>query len=46
MGTNEKPLKAVIESMLEAYQLKAKINEVRIINEWANAVGPMISQKN
>eukprot|EP01036_Dinobryon_divergens_P040644 gene40644-53757_t len=31
--------------MLEAYQLKAKINEVRIINEWANAVGPMISQK-
>lgn len=45
MGTNEKPLKAVIESMLEAYQLKAKINEVRIINEWANAVGPMISQK-
>jgi predicted nucleic acid-binding Zn ribbon protein len=44
MQSNEKPLKAVIESMLEAYQLKAKINEVRIINEWEKAVGPIVSQ--
>jgi hypothetical protein len=44
MISNEKPLKAVIESMLEAYQLKAKINEVRIINEWEKAVGPIVSQ--
>lgn len=43
--SNERPLKQVIESMLDAYKLKTGINEVRIINEWENAVGKLISQK-
>lgn len=30
--------------MLEAYQLKSHINEVKVINEWENAVGPMIAK--
>ncbi|HYG16573.1 MAG TPA: DUF721 domain-containing protein [Bacteroidia bacterium] len=41
---NEKPLKKVIENMLEIYQLKGKINEVRIVNAWATAVGPMVNR--
>ena len=45
MNNNEKPLKEVIDSMLEAYKLKGKVNEVRIINEWENAVGSLIAQK-
>lgn len=43
--SNEKPLKEVIESMLEAYKLKSGVNEVRIMNEWENAVGKLIAQK-
>jgi hypothetical protein len=43
--SNEKPLKQVIDSMLDAYKLKNGVNEVRIINEWENAVGSLISQK-
>lgn len=43
--SNERPLKQVIDSMLDAYKLKSGINEVRIINEWENAVGSLISQK-
>lgn len=45
MSNNEKPLKEVIDSMLEIYKLKSKVNEVRIINEWENAVGSLIAQK-
>ncbi len=45
MNNNEKPLKEVIDSMLDAYKLKGKVNEVRIINEWENAVGSLIAQK-
>lgn len=44
MITNERPLKKVIDDMLEAYQLKSKINEVKIVNEWQNAVGEMIAK--
>lgn len=44
-NSNEKPLKQVIDSMLDAYKLKTGVNEVRIINEWENAVGTLISQK-
>ncbi len=44
-NNNEKPLKQVIDSMLDAYKLKSGVNEVRIINEWENAVGKLISQK-
>lgn len=43
--SNERPLKQVIDSMLDAYKLKSGVNEVRIINEWENAVGTLISQK-
>lgn len=43
--TNEKPLKQVIDSMLDAYKLKNGVNEVRIVNEWEKAVGSLISQK-
>ncbi len=43
--SNEKPLNEVINSMLDAYKLKNGVNEVRIINEWENAVGSLISQK-
>lgn len=45
MNNNEKPLKQVIDNMLNHYQLKTGINEVRIINEWENAVGSLIAQK-
>lgn len=45
MNNNEKPLKEVIDSMLDAYKLKSGLNEARIINEWENAVGSLISQK-
>lgn len=45
INSNEKPLKQVIDSMLDAYKLKNGVNEVRIINEWENAVGSLISQK-
>jgi hypothetical protein len=44
-NNNEKPLKQVIDSMLDAYKLKSGVNEVRVINEWENAVGKLISQK-
>ncbi len=45
INTNEKPLKQVIDSMLDVYKLKNGVNEVRIVNEWENAVGSHISQK-
>jgi hypothetical protein len=42
--TNEQPLKALIEEMLETYHLSDKLNEVNIIQSWNRILGKVIAQ--
>ncbi|MEI6123313.1 MAG: DUF721 domain-containing protein [Bacteroidota bacterium] len=41
---DEKPLKRVIQEFVEAYKLKNKLNQVRLIESWGVVVGKMIAQ--
>jgi len=42
--SNEQPLKAVIETMLESYKLSDKLNEVDIIQSWNKIMGNVIAK--
>lgn len=41
--TNEQPVKDVINKLLEAYKLKGKLSEVRLINSWEKVMGKVIA---
>jgi predicted nucleic acid-binding Zn ribbon protein len=41
---NEYTLKQVIEELLNAYRLKGKINESRLIQSWEKVCGALISR--
>ncbi len=43
-GSNEKPLKNLINSVLESQGLKDKMYEAKLIDEWEDIVGPMIAK--
>ncbi|MBI1223544.1 MAG: DUF721 domain-containing protein [Bacteroidetes bacterium] len=40
-----KPLGKVLEDLLRTYRLQSKVNEVNLIREWENIVGPLIAKK-
>jgi predicted nucleic acid-binding Zn ribbon protein len=42
--TNEQPLKAVIEELLETYKLADKLKEVDIIQSWNKIMGNIIAR--
>jgi hypothetical protein len=37
--SNDQPLKEVIEQMLDAYKIRGKINEVRLLQAWEKLMG-------
>jgi len=41
---DEKPLKNVIQELVETYRLKNKLNHYRLIESWGSVVGKMIAQ--
>ncbi len=41
---NEYTLKEAIDKMLEAYRLKPKLNETRIVEQWEKLMGQMIAR--
>jgi len=41
---NEKPLKAVIEELLELYRLKPKLDEAKVVEAWPVVAGEMIAR--
>lgn len=43
--SNEQSLKNVIEDLVEAYRLKGKLNEMKIINSWEKLMGKMIANR-
>jgi len=44
MFTEEKPIKQVINELLNAYKLTGKIDELKIWNHWAEIVGTVIAK--
>jgi len=44
MFTNEKPIKQVINELLDAYKLAGKMDELKISNNWAEIVGMVIAK--
>ena len=42
--SNERPLKAVIEEFLNAYRLRDKLNEAKVIEAWERVVGAMVAR--
>jgi len=45
MSQDAKPLKKIINDLLETYRLKSKFNETNIAKTWEKAVGPLIAGK-
>ena len=43
--TNEQSLKEVIQDLLKAYRLGAKLKEVKLINSWEKVMGKTISNR-
>ena len=41
--SNDQTLKEVISDLLNAYKLKGKMNEVRLIDSWEKVLGKMIA---
>ncbi len=41
--TNEQSVKDVLKEMLEAYRLKSRLDETRIREIWAGAMGPVVA---
>jgi predicted nucleic acid-binding Zn ribbon protein len=41
---NEKPLKAVIEELLELYRLKPKLDEAKVVEAWPAVTGEMVAR--
>ena len=44
MFTDEKPIKQVINELLNAYKLNGKIDELKIWNNWPDIVGVVIAK--
>ena len=44
MFTDEKPIKQVINELLNAYKLTGKIDELKIWNNWPDIVGTVIAK--
>jgi predicted nucleic acid-binding Zn ribbon protein len=44
MFTDEKPIKQVINELLNAYKLNGKIDELKIWNNWPEIVGTVIAK--
>ncbi len=44
MFTDEKPIKQVINELLNAYKLTGKIDELKIWNNWHDIVGTVIAK--
>ncbi|MEI7983031.1 MAG: DUF721 domain-containing protein [Bacteroidota bacterium] len=42
--SNEKPLRLAIEEFLEAFHLKNKMNEAKIVASWEKVVGEMVAK--
>lgn len=40
-----KPLGKVLEDLLQTYRLKSKVNEVNLVRQWEQIVGPLISKR-
>jgi predicted nucleic acid-binding Zn ribbon protein len=45
MSQDAKPLKKIINDLLETYRLKSKFNETNITKTWEKVVGPLIAGK-
>lgn len=44
-NSNEQSLKDVIQDLLNAYRLKGKLNEVRLIGSWEKVMGKTIAKR-
>jgi len=44
-NSNEQSLKDVIQDLLNAYRLRGKLNEVRLIGAWEKVMGKTISMR-
>lgn len=42
-NSNEQPLKEVLQEMLEFYKLRSKLNQTKIKNLWASAMGTVVN---
>jgi predicted nucleic acid-binding Zn ribbon protein len=44
-NSNEQSLKDVIQDLLNAYRLRGKLNEVRLIGSWEKVMGKTIARR-
>lgn len=44
-NTTEKPIKSVIEDLMETYQIKGKMLEVGVINAWREVMGISVAKQ-
>jgi predicted nucleic acid-binding Zn ribbon protein len=42
--SNDRPLKEVLQELIETYHLEGKLNEVKAVHSWENVVGEMIAR--
>jgi predicted nucleic acid-binding Zn ribbon protein len=42
--SNDRPLKDVLQELIETYRLEGKLNEVKAVHSWEKVVGEMIAR--
>ena len=42
--SNDRPLKEVLQELIETYRLEGKLNEVKAVHSWEKVVGEMIAR--
>ncbi|HNP99939.1 MAG TPA: DciA family protein, partial [Bacteroidia bacterium] len=43
--TNDRPIKAAIEDMLQQFHLKEPMNKVQLLNSWERVMGPAVAHR-
>ncbi|MBK7431946.1 MAG: DUF721 domain-containing protein [Bacteroidetes bacterium] len=43
--TNDRPIKAAIDEMLNQFHLKEKMNKVQLIQSWEKVMGPAVAHR-
>ncbi len=43
--SNDSSLKEALESMFKTYKLESKMNQVKLINAWEQAMGPAVAHR-
>ena len=42
---NDRPIRDVLNELIETYRLEGKLNEVKVIHSWQKVVGEMIARR-